>query len=124
MFKVLFLALYVAWLEDPELCLGFARGENFYKVGSRYNKLSISKEIIKVADALLEQGSSGSALLYREERVMGVLFRGTASCSEPEGLDEYGRFDRAFERNSWHPAIRISRQEPKAPIRVKSVLLV
>lgn len=56
MFKVLFLDLYVAWLEDPDQCLGFARGQNFYNVGSRYNKLSISKEIIKVADALLEQG--------------------------------------------------------------------
>jgi hypothetical protein len=56
MFKVLFLDLYVAWLEDPDQCLGFARGQNFYKVGSRYNKLRISKEIIKVADALLEQG--------------------------------------------------------------------
>lgn len=56
MFKVLFLDLYVAWLEDSDQCLGFARGENFYKVGSRYNKLSISKEIIKVADALLERG--------------------------------------------------------------------
>ena len=55
LFEVLFLDLYVAWLEDPEMCISFARGQNFYKVGSRYNKLSISKEIIKIADALLEQ---------------------------------------------------------------------
>jgi len=56
LFEVLFLDLYVAWLEDPEWCISFARGENFYKVGSRYNKLSISKDIIKIADALLDQG--------------------------------------------------------------------
>ena len=56
MFEVLFLDLYVAWLEDPDMCISFARGENFYKVGSRYNKLSISKDIIKIADALLDQG--------------------------------------------------------------------
>ena len=56
LFEVLFLDLYVAWLEDPDMCISFARGENFYKVGSRYNKLSISKDIIKIADALLDQG--------------------------------------------------------------------
>ena len=56
LFEVLFLDLYVVWLEDPEMCISFARGENFYKVGSRYNKLSISKDIIKIADALLDQG--------------------------------------------------------------------
>jgi hypothetical protein len=55
LFEVLFLDLYVAWLEDPDMCISFPRGENFYKVGSRYNKLSISKDIIKIADALLEQ---------------------------------------------------------------------
>ena len=58
-----------------------------------------------------EQGSSGSALLDQEGRVIGVLFRGTASCSEPEGLDEYGRFDRAFERNSWQAFLALGDNE-------------
>lgn len=58
-----------------------------------------------------EGGSSGSALLDQEERVVGVLFRGTASCSEPEGLDEYGRFDRAFERNSWQAFLALGDDE-------------
>ena len=58
-----------------------------------------------------EQGSSGSALLDQEERVIGVLFRGTASYSEPEGLDEYGRFDRAFERNSWQAFLALGDNE-------------
>ena len=55
-FKVLFLDLYVAWLEDPELCISIARGDKNFKVNSRYNKLHISKIIKKVSDALLEQG--------------------------------------------------------------------
>ena len=62
LFEVLFLDLYDAWLEDPDMCISFARGGNFYKVGSRYNKLSISKDIIKIADALLGQGFIGQKL--------------------------------------------------------------
>ena len=56
MFKVLFLDLYVAWLDDPELCIGISRDVNAYKVNSRYNALFISAKIVKVLDALLELG--------------------------------------------------------------------
>ena len=64
MFKVLFLDLYVAWLEDPDLCVSFPRGDSNYKVDSRYNKLFISKDIKKVVDAPLKQRerSQGSGL--------------------------------------------------------------
>jgi hypothetical protein len=55
-FKVLFLDLYVAWLEDPELCISIARGDENFDADSRYNKLHISKIVKKVSDALLEQG--------------------------------------------------------------------
>lgn len=55
-FKVLFLDLYVAWLEDPELCISIARGDKNFDADSRYNKLHISKIIKRVSDALLEQG--------------------------------------------------------------------
>ena len=55
-FKVLFLDLYVAWLEDPELCISVARGDKNFDADSRYNKLHISKIIKRVSDALLEQG--------------------------------------------------------------------
>jgi hypothetical protein len=55
-FKVLFLDLYVAWLEDPELCISIARGDENFDADSRYNKLHISKIIKRVSDALLEQG--------------------------------------------------------------------
>ena len=54
MFKVLFLDLYVAWLDDPDLSLGISRDVNAYKVNSRYNALYISEKIIDVLDALLE----------------------------------------------------------------------
>ncbi len=56
MFKVLFLDLYVAWLEDPNLCISISRRDSAYRVGSRYNLLHISKKIIDVVDALLELG--------------------------------------------------------------------
>ena len=55
-FKVLFLDLYVAWLEDPDLCISIARGDENFDADSRYNKLHISKIIKRVSDALLEQG--------------------------------------------------------------------
>ena len=56
MFKVLFLDLYVAWLDDPALSLGVSRTPSHYETGSRYNSLHISKKLITVMDALLEQG--------------------------------------------------------------------
>ena len=55
-FKVLFLDLYIAWLEDPELCISIARGDKNFDADSRYNKLHISKIIKRVSDALREQG--------------------------------------------------------------------
>ena len=61
-FKVLFLDLYVAWLEDPELCISIARGDENFDADSRYNKLHISKIVKKVSDALLEQGLIGQKI--------------------------------------------------------------
>ena len=62
MFKVLFLDLYVAWLEDPDLCLGVPRTASAYKVGTRYNALFISDKIIDVVDALIDLGFIGQWL--------------------------------------------------------------
>ena len=56
MFKVLFLDMYVAWLEDPELSIGISRTAKDYKVGSRYNALFISDKVIEGLDVLLERG--------------------------------------------------------------------
>ena len=48
-------------------------------------------------DGVTEQGSSGSGA-YRssDQLLMGVLTCGASSCSNPSGLDGYGRFLRAY----------------------------
>ena len=56
MFKVLFLDLYILWLEDPTMCLGVSRTKSQYSPSSRYNALHISYKMVEVIDALLEQG--------------------------------------------------------------------
>lgn len=48
-----------------------------------------------------EGGSSGSAIYDQQQRVVGSLYGGLASCETPDSPDRYGRFDRAYERNSW-----------------------
>ena len=50
--KVLLIDLFVAWKEDPELCLGLAMGNDAYRPTSRYNELHISKKICLLAHAL------------------------------------------------------------------------
>ena len=56
MFKVLFLDLYIQWLEDPTMCLGVSRTKSQYSPSSRYNSLHISYKLVEVIDTLLEQG--------------------------------------------------------------------
>lgn len=56
-FKVLLLDLFVCWSEDTEQCIGVSRNVNDYVgVDSRYNKLHISKLIIRLCDQLIELG--------------------------------------------------------------------
>jgi hypothetical protein len=56
-FKVLLLDLFVCWQEDEDQCIGISRNVNAYlSVDSRYNKLHISKLIIKLTDQLTELG--------------------------------------------------------------------
>ena len=62
MFKVLFLDLYILWLEDPTMCLGVSRTRSQYSPSSRYNALHISYKLVEVIDALLEQGFIGQHL--------------------------------------------------------------
>ena len=54
--KVLLLDLYVAWLDDPTLCIGINRNNNAYQVNSRYNALHISRKIVDVVDVLADKG--------------------------------------------------------------------
>ena len=53
--KVLLLDLYVAWLDDPTLCIGINRNNNAYQVNSRYNALHISRKIVDVVDVLADK---------------------------------------------------------------------
>ena len=52
--KVLLIDLYVAWLDDPTLCIGVNRNSNAYKVDTRYNALHISRKIVSLIDVLVE----------------------------------------------------------------------
>lgn len=48
---------------------------------------------------VVEQGSSGSAAfltLQGKRYVVGQLFRGSSSCDNPQGTDDYGRFDVSY----------------------------
>jgi len=50
--KVVLIDLYVAWKTDPLLCIGVARGNDAYRVKSRYNALHISPKVRDVINAL------------------------------------------------------------------------
>ena len=52
--RVLILDLYVAWLDDPELCIGVSMSVNAWRTGSRYNALHLSKKMIPIIYALQE----------------------------------------------------------------------
>ena len=54
--KVLLLDLYVAWLDDPTLCIGVNRNNNAFQVNWRYNALYISRKIVDVVDVLVDTG--------------------------------------------------------------------
>ena len=54
--RILLLDLYVKWLKDPTLSIGFSKTKSSYKVGSRYNGLHISDRIIEVEGMLVADG--------------------------------------------------------------------
>jgi len=54
--RVLILDLYVKWLKDPSLSIGFSKGKSSYKVGSRYNGLYIPRKIVEVEALLVDAG--------------------------------------------------------------------
>jgi len=62
--KVVLLDLYVAWLEDPDLCIAVHMtrdhySKNFGTNTSRYNKLNISAKTINVVHTLKDNGLIG-----------------------------------------------------------------
>jgi hypothetical protein len=54
--RVLLLDLYVAWLADPELCIGVSQSSNYWDTSSRYNAIHISKKIIPIIKTLHDNG--------------------------------------------------------------------
>ena len=57
MLRVLLLDLYVKWLHDPSLSIGFPKDKMTYRVkDNRYNKVFISEKIIAVEAKLVNAG--------------------------------------------------------------------
>ena len=54
--RVLILDLYVKWLKDPSISIGFSKGKESFTVGSRYNGLYIPRKIIEVEELLVDAG--------------------------------------------------------------------
>ena len=75
--RVLLVDLYVGWLADPSLSIGISRSNNSYVPKSRYNGLHISKEIIKVIDALVSVGLLDHHN-FQNDRVYGGKFSRTS----------------------------------------------
>ena len=75
--KVLLLDLFVAWLDDPTLCIGINRNNNAYQVNSRYNALHISRKIVSLIDVLVE-GNYLDYLHGSHDRVNEGMFSKTS----------------------------------------------
>ena len=54
--RVLILDLYVKWLKDPSISIGFSKGREAYTVGSRYNGLFVPRKVVDVERLLVEAG--------------------------------------------------------------------
>jgi hypothetical protein len=54
--RVLILDIYVKWLKDPSISIGFSKGREAYTVGSRYNGLFIPRKVVDVEELLVEAG--------------------------------------------------------------------
>ncbi|MDC0135970.1 hypothetical protein OAI26_04765 [Sulfitobacter sp.] len=54
--RVLILDLYVKWLKDPSISIGFSKGREAYTVGSRYNGLFVPRKVVDVEGLLVEAG--------------------------------------------------------------------
>lgn len=70
--RVVLLDLFVAWLQDPEMCVGVSMNSDAWRPRSRYNALHLSKQIIPIIRRLDEVGlidrSGGS---YNRETGVG-----------------------------------------------------
>lgn len=69
--KVVLLDLYVAWMGDPNLCLGVHLNEKRYRAKTRYNSLHISKTTILIIKRLTDLGLIHSHLGFNDRREGG-----------------------------------------------------
>ena len=75
--RVLILDLYVKWLKDPSLSIGFSKDKNSYKVGSRYNGLYIPEKIVQVEALLVNAGYIEELPHFHSRTVIAVSERYT-----------------------------------------------
>lgn len=61
-FKVLFLDLYIAWLEEPSMHLSISRTKAEYGKNTRYRNIHIPYKLVEIVDALIELGFLGQKL--------------------------------------------------------------
>ncbi|MDA8675487.1 hypothetical protein N9M53_02235 [Alphaproteobacteria bacterium] len=54
--KVILLDMYVGWKTNPDITIGIAQSQTFYRANSRYNALHISSKTIPITKRLLEVG--------------------------------------------------------------------
>jgi hypothetical protein len=52
--------------------------------------------LVQWSSGVTAPGSSGSPLFNPAKQVIGQLYGGSSSCADPQGLDEYGRFDKTY----------------------------
>ena len=75
MLRVLLLDLYVKWLHDPSLSIGFPKDKMIYKVkDNRYNKVFISEKIIAVEAKLVNAGFLDELVGYNDRTGQGDSF--------------------------------------------------
>jgi len=72
--KVILLDLYVAWKDDPDLCIAYHRDVDKYNARSRYNKLKISKKTIDVVDLLIKADFVNHKIGFYDTREDGSSF--------------------------------------------------
>jgi hypothetical protein len=64
--------------------------------GSTQTNTSTNFHRLLWSQGTTEPGSSGSAIFNPAHQVIGQLWGGAASCSNPSGIDEYGKLSQSF----------------------------
>jgi len=121
--KKVLIDLYVTWLDDPDLCIGFDLMPSKYKGNLRYNNLKITRTTIDVVKALSNAGLIDYVRGFRDRREGGqsrkARMKATTTLIDQFNDAKINRFDIGF-------AIRIPkdrRLRPYEPVvmRIKKV---